>query len=144
MVYKKKTKEYLLHLDAKEDVFRSAKKLRNNTTDAEKALWDKLKNRNFHGLKFRRQHPIGRYIADFYCHEKRLVIEVDGGIHQDSSAREHDENRTAEFERFGIQVIRFRNDQVQNEIQQVLEEMGNWVIQSARISPSPSGEGAGG
>jgi len=81
-------------------------------TGAEKILWKELKNRNLNGLKFRRQHPIHFYIADFYCHEKRLVIEVDGEIHKRRAVKEHDENRSAELDRLGINVIRFTNDQV--------------------------------
>jgi very-short-patch-repair endonuclease len=64
------------------------------------------------GLKFRRQHPIHFYVADFYCHEKRLIIEIDGGIHEEDRIKEHDDNRTAELERLGIRVIRFTNDEV--------------------------------
>jgi very-short-patch-repair endonuclease len=92
-------------------------------TDAERILWEAIKNRKCSGLKFRRQHPIHFYVADFYCHEKRLIIEIDGKIHKKRSVKEHDENRSAELERFGITVIRFSNDQVENSLNKVLNEI---------------------
>ena len=64
------------------------------------------------GFPFRRQHPIEFYIADFYCHKLRLVIEVDGEIHTENEIQSHDEGRTGELERFGIKVIRFTNIQI--------------------------------
>ena len=123
MVHKRKTKEYLLHLNAKEEVFQYAYSLRYQMTDAEKILWKELKAHKLNGLKFRRQHPLHFYIADFYCHEKRLIIEVDGGIHETVTVSEHDANRTAEFERLGIRVLRFTNDQVINSISEVIAEI---------------------
>lgn len=112
MVFLAKTIDYLLHLEAKEETFHYAQYLRKSTTESEKRLWNELKNRKLKGLKFRRQHPIHLYIADFYCHEKRLIIEIDGGIHEQGTIKEHDENRTSELERLGIRVIRFSNDEV--------------------------------
>ena len=81
MAFIRKTRDYLLHLGARDETFNTAHTLRSSMTEAEKVLWNELKSRKFQGLKFRRQHPIHWYIADFYCHEKRLVIEIDGGIH---------------------------------------------------------------
>ena len=63
-------------------IFSNAKKLRDNATDSENILWEALRNKRLDGYKFRRQHPLAIYIADFYCHELKLVIEVDGGYHQ--------------------------------------------------------------
>ncbi len=145
MAYLGKTRDFLLHLDASDETFQRAHVLRHSMTEAEKLLWAALKNRKLDGLKFRRQHPLHLYIADFYCHEKRLIIEVDGGIHNKSEIREHDENRTAEFDRLGITVIRFTNEQITQTIDKVLEEI-NSHIQSMEFpnSPSPSGEGVGG
>ena len=96
---------------------------------------DKIRNRRLHGLKFRRQHPLHYYIADFYCHEKRLIIEVDGGIHHEANIKEHDENRTAELDRLGITVIRFTNDQIFNQLEQVLEEIVSFVKTLNQPSP---------
>jgi very-short-patch-repair endonuclease len=123
MAYPGQTKDDLLHLNAGAYVFRKAHDLRHPMTDAEKLLWDKIRNRKLQGLKFRRQHPIHYYIADFYCHEKRLIVEVDGRIHLDKAVREHDEHRTAELDRLGIKVIRFTNDQIFEQLEHVLKEI---------------------
>jgi|WetSurMetagenome_2_1015567.scaffolds.fasta_scaffold341931_2 very-short-patch-repair endonuclease len=145
MVFIRKTKDYLLHLGAQEETFNTAHVLRNSMTEAEKLLWSELKNKKLQGLKFRRQHPIHWYIADFYCHEKRLVIELDGGIHMKIQVKEHDENRSAEFDRLGIHVIRFTNGQVLQSKEKVLEEIIRYAITLDNPdSPSPSGEGVGG
>ncbi|MBI9064006.1 MAG: DUF559 domain-containing protein [Marinilabiliaceae bacterium] len=110
-----------LFYGANADIRRKAKNLRQNITHAEKLLWVRLRNRKLCGLKFRRQHPIYFFIADFYCHEKKLVIEVDGEIHK--FRRTYDEARTAELERLGIKVIRFTNDQVVNNMKEVLKHI---------------------
>jgi very-short-patch-repair endonuclease len=145
MAYIGQTRDYLLHLNAGDEVFRKAHDLRHRMTDAEKLLWDKIKNRKLQGLKFRRQHPIHYYIGDFYCHEKRLIVEVDGGIHLDAAVKEHDVNRTAEFDRLGITVIRFTNEQIFEHLEHVLNEIVRYALAYSRTSPpSPSGEGAGG
>ncbi|MBK3518573.1 endonuclease domain-containing protein [Carboxylicivirga marina] len=94
-----------------------AKDLRKEFTGAEKILWNKLRNRQLNGLKFRRQHPIDIFIADFYCHEKKLVIEVDGKIHD--FQKEYDRGRTAELNNLGVKVLRFTNEEVQKNIQKV-------------------------
>src|SRR5271157_868586 len=127
MAFIRKTKNYLLHLDAKEESFNMAYSLRKRMTEAEKVLWNKLKNRKLDGLKFRRQHPIHYYVADFYCHEKKLIIEVDGDIHKNQPIREHDENRSAEFERLGIKVIRFINEMVLNSLEDVIESIKKFI-----------------
>jgi very-short-patch-repair endonuclease len=120
MVFIRRTKEYILHLGANEDQFQAARSLRHKMTQAERVLWNELKNRKLNGLKFLRQHPILLYIADFYCHEKKLIIEVDGGIHNDKKIKEHDENRSAELERMGITVLRVTNEQVLNSLVEVI------------------------
>ncbi|MBG0859262.1 MAG: endonuclease domain-containing protein [Bacteroidales bacterium] len=97
---------------AKQNIFEKAGLLRRNMTLSELILWKKLKNRDIFKVKFRRQHPIDIFIVDFYCHELKLVIEVDGEIHSDYETKEHDQGRTAELERFGITILRFSNDQV--------------------------------
>ena len=80
MVFLGKTTDYVLHIGATEDTLKTAKRLRKNMTEPEKILWNELKNRKLKRLKFRRQHPLLFYIADFYCHGQRLVIEIDGGV----------------------------------------------------------------
>ncbi|MBI5826690.1 MAG: endonuclease domain-containing protein [Deltaproteobacteria bacterium] len=96
-----------------------ARVLRRNMTDAEKVLWRHLRLRQVDGHKFRRQHPIGDYIVDFVCLEKRLVIEVDGGQHAESMM--YDRERSSWLEARGYMTLRFWNNQVIHEAQAVLE-----------------------
>ena len=116
-----------LYQGSSRKTFSNARELRNNMTESENILWQKLRNKRLNGLKFRRQHPIAGYIADFYCHESRLIIEIDGCIHDLSYNQEHDEGRTNELESLGIKVIRFSNEEVLNEIQKVLNDILNFI-----------------
>jgi len=75
------------------------------------------------GLKFRRQHPVHIFILDFYCHERKLAIEVDGGVHKAIEQSERDENRTYELEHIGISVLRFTNEEVEKHINEVLKRI---------------------
>ena len=100
------------------NIQKRAKELRQTMTLAENTLWQHLRNKQLNGLKFRRQHPLGPFIADFYCAACRLVIELDGAIHDTQQAQ--DAARTEQFEDYGYRVIRFHNDLVLNEIEQVL------------------------
>ncbi len=93
-----------------------AKTLRQRQTSAEELMWKILRNRNFEGLKFRRQHPLNKYVADFYCHELKLVVELDGDIHNLESVKEKDAKREEAIKDFGIEIIRFSNDDVFNDI----------------------------
>ena len=95
-----------------------SRNLRRNQTDAEARLWSRLRNRQMDGRKFRRQFPIGGYIADFVSLEAKLVIELDGGQHSDAVA--YDAKRTAEFEASGFFVMRFWNVDVMRDIESVL------------------------
>ncbi len=88
-------------------------------TEAERALWSRLRKRQLRGCLFRRQYPLGRYIVDFVCLEQRLIIEVDGGQHNEQ--RTYDERRTAWREEQGYRVLRFWNNEVLNERQAVVE-----------------------
>ena len=101
-------------------IFGNAKHLRKNMTEAEKVLWVYLKT-GIEGLKFRRQHPIGLYIADFYCHHVKLIIEVDGSIHEENNVREADATRQKELERWGYFITRFTNQQVMKEVEDVIK-----------------------
>ncbi len=107
--------------NAKPHIFEKAKMLRKNMTEAEEKLWCKLKGKKLLELRFRPQHPIDIFIADFYCHPLRLVIEIDGGIHKSKDQKEYDIGREAELENWGIQVIRFTNEQIENEMNSVIE-----------------------
>lgn len=93
-----------------------ARRLRTKSTEAEVALWAALRNRKLGRAKFRRQHPLGRYIADFYCHESLLVIELDGSVHDDSNQAEYDLVRQMEIEARGLTVLRLNNDEVLNSL----------------------------
>lgn len=90
-------------------------------TPAERLLWDKLRGHQLAGFKFRRQHPIGLFIVDFYCPTRHLVIEVDGDSHEDQVV--YDKKRTAILEKYRCKVIRFTNQQVHEDIEAVLSEI---------------------
>jgi len=107
-----------------------ARELRKEATLAEKILWNHLRNRQLGGYKFRRQSPMGRVIADFYCAETKLIIEIDGDIHDFQI--EADKQRTQEIENHGYRVIRFRNEEVEKNIRLVL----NSILEACK-SPSP-------
>ena len=104
---------------AKPVIFEYAKKLRKNPTQAELILWEHLR-KNKLGVKFRRQHPVYKYIVDFYCHKLKLVIEIDGGYHLKLEQKEYDKYRTKDLSEFGIKTLRFTNNQVLNNIEFVL------------------------
>jgi very-short-patch-repair endonuclease len=106
-----------------------ARELRTTMTDAEKRLWWLVRNRQLDGHKFRRQHPIGAFVADFVCIERRLIIELDGGQHADST---YDARRTAWLENHGWRVIRFWNNDVLSGTEGVLEV----ILQALRSSSS--------
>ena len=117
-----RTVEYTMFYGAKEETFEAARILRKNETPAEKCLWEELNKKQL-GYKFRRQHPIWIFIADFYCHKLKLVIEVDGGIHLLPEQREYDIGREEEIEQFDIRIIRFTNEQVLGNIEKVVERI---------------------
>ncbi len=97
-------------------------------TKAEKILWQKIREKKLDGLKFRRQHPIDIYILDFYCHEKLLGIEVDGLYHTKPDMIEKDANRTYEFGKWGITIIRFTNEEVINNTNIVIEKIKEFCL----------------
>jgi very-short-patch-repair endonuclease len=98
--------------------------LRRNSTDVEAALWSQLRAKRFTGFKFRRQHPLGPYILDFYCPARRLAVELDGGQHFEPSAQAYDARRTAYLRDAGLEVLRFPNDVVFKELPAVLDAIG--------------------
>ena len=112
-----------LHKGSIGKLYEYARELRKNDTSAEDLLWRNLRNKKMDDLKFRRQHPINKFIADFYCHEVKLVIEVDGSVHDGKVAKESDEGRTYELKELGITVIRFRNEEVLEKIGEVLNRI---------------------
>lgn len=98
-----------------------AKQLRQNMTNAERLLWKHLRGKQLNHLKFRRQHPIGNYIVDFVCIEKKLIIEIDGGQHADN--KRYDGQRTKYLQKKGYHVIRFWNNEVLQNSTVVLEKI---------------------
>ena len=104
-------------------IMQRAKQLRARMTDTEKILWDLVRKNTIQGLKFRRQHPLNNYIADFYCHKIKLVVEIDGMIHFTETAKIYDENRTNVMNSLGIEVLRFANLQIHNDLANVINEI---------------------
>jgi very-short-patch-repair endonuclease len=109
-----------LSLAAKPDIFKKAKELKLSMTEAEHFLWKYLRNKQVKGKKFRRQHPLDIFIADFYCHEKKLIIELDGDIHETLEQKEYDEGRSFELEEKGFKILRFKNEEVLCNIERVI------------------------
>ena len=108
-----------------------ARELRKKQASAEGLLWQLLRNRQLLEFKFRRQHQFGDYVADFYCHEVQLVIECDGSVHESNEQWHHDRNRDAYMIAQGVRVLRFTNDRILNDTENVLEEIAKYL-------PSPS------
>ena len=117
---KKRTIERSMFYNASPEIFRRAEELRKNMTEAEMVLWERLR-KNQLGIRFKAQHPIERFIADFYCHKARLVIEVDGEIH--NFQQEYDLGKAAEIEKYELKILRFTNEDVFNKIDQVIEKI---------------------
>lgn len=112
-----------LYYGASNEIILRAKELRMKMTSSEKILWERINKGQIHGLKFRRQHPISFFIADFYCHKLKLVIEIDGKYHNSSEQEKCDTNRTAELNKLKIRVIRFTNDQINDELEGVVNKI---------------------
>jgi len=101
----------------------AARQLRQEETEAEKALWNALRGKRLNGLKFRRQHPFERTILDFFCVEHQLVVELDGSVHDVPDQFESDEERTRFLNDHGLNVIRFRNEDVLIHLPDVLQKI---------------------
>lgn len=102
-------------------IFERAKHLRSQGTHAEQVLWGFLKEHPC-GMKFRRQHPIGNYVVDFYCHKLKVVFEVDGIIHDQVEIKKNDQLRQMNLESCGIKVFRFKNDEILREFDLVIKK----------------------
>ena len=130
------------------DLLAFASELRQNETDAERLLWRLLRNRSLAGAKFRRQHPFPPYVLDFYCHELKLAIELDGGQHNLPEGRLHDKVRTAKLAEHGIRVLRFWNHEVLRDTESVLEAIYQAIVERQEElrpsppAPLPAGEGS--
>ncbi|MCX6031758.1 MAG: endonuclease domain-containing protein [Chloroflexi bacterium] len=107
----------------------AARRLRRNMTPAELKLWGALQNKQLDGLKFRPQHPVGPFILDFWCPARKLVVELDGGVHEGQT--DYDEARTQQLQDYGYRVIRFRNEEVVSDLASVLERIREAARRSA-------------
>ena len=114
----------------------NARKLRRDQTKAETVFWNAVRNRQFHDLKWRRQSPVGNYIADFLCEAKKVIVELDGQHHGTDAARIYDETRTEVLGQNGYRVIRFLNDEILNNLNGVLDSLAHEL--RAGISPHPT------
>ena len=134
-----------MHYGAIKTIFENAEFLRKNMTHEEKLLWGHIANNQL-GVKFRRQHPIWMYIADFYCHELKLAIEVDGGIHDREDVKTNDIIRENDLNDFGIKVIRFSNFEIKCDIATVMTTIKNTItsiknepLQKIKETPTQQG-----
>ncbi len=118
-----------------------AQQLRQNQTEAEIQLWRQLRNRNLAGYKFRRQYTIEPYIVDFLCFSHSLIIELDGGHHNEEQQIIYDKKRSDYLESKGFVILRFWNNQVLGEMEAVLDEILISLEASPSPQPSPSGRG---
>ena len=105
------------------EITKISRVLRKRPTKTEDLLWKVLRGRKLGGLKFRRQHPIGSSIVDFYCHGKRLVVEIDGAAHRGEDARERDKFRQEIIEQYGVRLVRLTTDEVENDQGAVLRRL---------------------
>ena len=129
-----------------------ARELRREQTKAEKLLWSGLRNRQLANAKFRRQHPLGRYIVDFYCDESRLAVELDGSIHEQPNQAGYDRARRRELVQRGIRLLVFKNQEVFADLQSVLTTIRDALTPGAVLGgegglpspPAPLPEGEGG
>lgn len=122
-----------MYYGATPNILGKAKVLRKNLTHSEKMLWERLRRKQIMNLRFREQHPIDIFIVDFYCHAARLVVELDGEIHLQK--KEYDEGRSAEMEKYYIKVIRFSNEEVEKDIENVIKKITSEVKERLESPP---------
>ena len=113
-----------------QDIKQRARLMRKNPTAAEKILWERLRGKQVARLRFRRQHPIGHFIVDFYCAAARLIIEIDGAIHDQPGRSEYDTERQNYLESLDARVLRFTNDQVLHATDQVVTTITEAILTS--------------
>ena len=126
-----------LFYGASPEIFKRARDLRKKTTPSENNLWTLLRKKQFEGYKFRRQHPVYKFIADFYCHELKLIIELDGGIHLNPEQAEYDIGRTLELNQLGIEVMRITNQELWDDIDAVSFKILDKI---SKINPPSGGQ----
>ncbi len=121
-------------------VVQRARELRQDQTQAEEVLWRALRDRRV-GHKIRRQHPLGRFIIDFYCHQAALCIEIDGDAHSEASQRAYDIARTQYLEDHGYRIVRFTNRDIQQNLQAVIDEICRTIdLRLIELSESTNGQ----
>jgi very-short-patch-repair endonuclease len=128
---------------ASQELIARARQLRREATTAESLLWELLRDRRLLGRKFRRQHPIGQFIADFFCDDARLIIEIDGAVHREPTQQERDRLREEILREHGFAILRFTNDQILDRTEQVLQEIAAYVTAHSYEHPSPLSQGFG-
>jgi uroporphyrinogen-III synthase len=104
-----------------------ARYLRKNLTFGEKVLWELLRNKNFEGLRFRRQHPKDNYIVDFYCKEKSLIIEIDGPLHEEEERKLKDTIREIYLQKKGYRILRFRDKELLGNTDDILQRIKKFI-----------------
>ncbi|MEI8344057.1 MAG: endonuclease domain-containing protein [Candidatus Moraniibacteriota bacterium] len=103
------------------------RELRKNATPQEIIFWSKIRAKRFQGLKFKRQYSIGKYIIDFVCLEKKLIIELDGWQHGEENQKKYDKERTEFLEKLGFKIMRFWNNEVNNNIEGIFLKIAKFV-----------------
>lgn len=127
MSYKYTSKFKTAHCDRYEVLRHFAKENRQKMTQAEIILWEEVRSKKL-GITFRRQHPIGDYIVDFFAYQANLIVELDGKYHEKSLQEYDDKVRTIDLERFGFHVLRFSNDDVFNSLPEVLDKIKEKIL----------------
>ena len=128
-----------MHYGAKKATFQFAYQLRKNLTPAEKFLWEYLKKKSL-GLRFKCQHPTWIYVVDFYCHPIKLVIEVDGSVHLLEEIHQNDQDRETNLKGFGLTIIRFTNDEVIDNIENVIQRIEHKILELTKNMTEPDQE----
>jgi very-short-patch-repair endonuclease len=123
----KATPELPMFYKASREIMIRARQLRKRLTEPEKLLWAKLRAGKLNGLKFRRQHPIFNYIADFYCHSEKIIIEIDGPLHELEWQEEYDVKRDKIIGSLGIKILRFKNEEVLTDIDLVTKKILDFI-----------------
>jgi len=127
-----------MHLGAKPSTFRNAEHLRRNPTSAEEILWKRLRNNQIDETHFRRQHPFDRYVPDFYAHSVKLVIELDGSIHEEKSVKFTDADREQNIKLHGLFILRYTNEEVYKYEDDVVEDVRQVVIELKKMKKTKS------
>jgi len=131
-------KQRIYHYNAQYKTFKNARTLRLNQTNAEELFWKMVSNRKIFGFKFRRQHPVGKYIVDFYCHESLLVVELDGDVHNLERIKNYDEKREVELKKLKLEIIRFTNEEVLFDSDGTIAELERVLLNRKSGLPSSS------